>query len=152
MPRSYANLTFVRISESKGEALQASALSETDIDKLPNDGYIALQLNGYAAPPKWIDTLLAFKTQQDLNMWLVWFIEDTSATANAGIRVAVAYPQRSFFIEPIPPTEWDGKQVIYFERHPSQQMPVPLPEISVVAEKTSANGSENGSSLGPPAN
>lgn len=159
LPRSYARRAFVRIPMSHdGTPSQATAIPETDPnksadpDRLPEDGYIALRLNGYAAPPTWIDTLLSFKSEQDLNMWLVWFIEDQSAPANTHIRVAVACPKLTFEIEPTLPAEWSEDQVIYFERHPSQRMTFPIPRTPVTSSDLSDSEPNGDSASESPAN
>lgn len=150
LPRSYARRAFVRIPESPNGEPQSVILSEADVDQMP-DGYVVLLLSGYAAPPAWIETLLAFKTQEDLNMWLVWFEEDTSAHSNVGIRVAVACQKRNFDPEPIAPAEWGEQQVIYFERHPSQEMTIPIPRVSVIADDPSADQPRNDQAQETPA-
>lgn len=130
LPRSYARRSFVRIEKSEDGGPQRVTESATDVDAMP-DGYIALRLGGYAVPPTWIDELIALKAQHDLNMWLVWFLEDKADSQHAGVRVAVACPKQNFDQEPTIPADWREKQVIYFERHPSEYMPVSLPETPV---------------------
>ncbi len=134
LPRSYAQRHFVRVPKSDasdaGES-RAAILPETDIDKLPVDSYIALHLEGHAAPPDWIDTLRRLAGQSDLALWLVWFIEDHTEPSGNRIRVAAAYPRKPFKTEPSGPAEWNADPVLYFERHPSHRTTMTFPFIPV---------------------